>query len=365
MKIKTIRTKLLEGLKAVQNIVPSKAPSPVLQNVLLEANDGKLVMTTTDIDMSVRCSIECDVLEAGETTLPVKFLFNSVLKAAEGEIYVETDSNENAIILAGSAKFRLAGMPAKMFPPLPAGEDSFSYTINQNALKEMLRKTAYAASQDDTRRNLKSVLMSFKNGKLTIVATDGRRLALVENEVEFPEREAVDMVLPLKTVVELQRSLSGGEEEVGIKIQKSQVSFNLGNTQLYSKLIVEQYPNYLQVIPQDAGEEIVIDRQLLVDAIDRASVLTLDESHSVKLSFEGNRLVIMSASSEVGEAKDEIPVKYAGEKIDIMFNPGYLMDPLKAIDDDEISIYLNSGSKPAVIKCSTPFLYVLMPLRIN
>lgn len=364
MKIKTIRTKLLEGLKAVQNIVPSKAPSPVLQNVLLEAKDGRLVMTTTDIDMSVRCSVECEVLEPGETTLPVKFLFNSVLKAAEGEIHIETDLNENAVILAASAKFRLAGMPAKMFPPLPAGEDSFSFAINQNTLKEMLRKTAYAASQDDTRRNLKSVLMSFKNGKLTIVATDGRRLALVENEVEFPESEAVDMVLPLKTVVELQRSLSG-EEDVGIKIQKSQVSFDLGNTQLYSKLIVEQYPNYLQVIPQEAGEEIVIDRQLLVDAIDRASVLTLDESHSVKLSFEGNRLVIMSASSDVGEAKDEIPVKYAGEKIDIMFNPGYLMDPLKAIDDDEISIYLNSGSKPAVIKCSTPFLYVLMPLRIN
>ena len=364
MKIKTTRAKLLEGLKAVQNIVPSKAPSPILQNVLLVSRDGKLEMTTTDIDMSILCTEECSVIEPGETTLPVKFLFNSVLKAAEGEIDIETDQNDNATILAGSAKFRLAGMPAKMFPPLPVGEESFSYTISQSSLKEMLRKTAYAASQDDTRRNLKSVLMSFKNGKLTMVATDGRRLALVENEMDFPESEAVDIVLPLKTVVELQRSLSG-EDEVGIKIQKSQVSFNLGNTMLYSKLIVEQYPNYSQVIPQEAGDQIVIDRNLLIDAVERASVLTLDESHSVKLVFEGNRLVIMSASSDVGEAKDEIPVKYAGEKIEIMFNPTYLMDPLKAIDDDEVSIYLNSGYKPAVLKCSIPFLYVLMPLRIN
>ena len=365
MKLKITRNRLLEGLKAVQNIVPAKAPSQVMQNVQLVAGDGKLVMTTTDIDMSVRTTLECEVISGGETTLPVKFLFNSILKAAEGEIDIEVDSNENATILAGSAKFRLAGMPSSLFPPLPVGEETFTFCVGQDSLKEMLRKTSYAASQDDTRRNLKSVLMSFRQGKLTMVATDGRRLALIENEVDFPESAAVDIVLPLKTVQELQRTLGNGEEDVEIKVQKSQVSFSMGKTMLYSKLIVDQYPNYVQVIPQEAGEQIVVDRQLLIDAVERASVLTLDESHSIKLVFEGNRLVIMSATSDVGEAKDEIPVKFAGEKIEIMFNPTYLMDPLKAIDDDEVSIYLNSGYKPAVIKCSSPFLYVLMPLRVN
>jgi DNA polymerase-3 subunit beta len=229
----------------------------------------------------------------------------------------------------------------------------------------MLRKTSYAASQDDTRRNLKSVLMSLKDMKLTVVATDGRRLALVENEVEFPESAAVDIVLPIKAVQELQRSLSNYDENVSIKVQSSQISFNIGNIILYSKLIVDKYPNYTQVIPQEDGEQVIIDRQLLINAVERASVMTLDESHSVKLVFEGNRLTIMSATSDFGEAKDEIPVKYAGEKIEIMFNPSYLMDPLKAIEDDEVSVYLSSGFSPAVIKCSLPFLYVLMPLRIN
>jgi DNA polymerase-3 subunit beta len=365
MKIKIFRSKFLEGLKAVQNIVPAKAASQILQNVLLVAQDNTLVMTTTEIELSVCCTIDCEVIEAGSTTLPVKFLFNSILKAAEGEITIDVDSNERANIFAGSAKFTLAGISSDKFPKLPTDDDSFTYSVSGSILREMLRKTSYAASQDDTRRNLKSVLMSLKDMKLTVVATDGRRLALVDNEVEFPESAAVDIVLPIKAVQELQRSLSNYDENVSIKVQSSQISFNIGNIILYSKLIVDKYPNYTQVIPQEDGEQVIIDRQLLINAVERASVMTLDESHSVKLVFEGNRLTIMSATSDFGEAKDEIPVKYAGEKIEIMFNPSYLMDPLKAIEDDEVSVYLSSGFSPAVIKCSLPFLYVLMPLRIN
>ena len=364
MKFKIVRSKFLEGLKSVQNIVAAKGSLPILQNVLMEAGENRLVMTTTDLDISIRSSVECEIVESGATTLPVKLLFNSISKAAEGEIVVEVDDKERATITAGSAKFKLAGLPEADFPRLPKDEDAYAYEIPQATLREMFRKVSYAASQDDTRRTLKGVLMSFKDSKLTMVATDGRRLALVENEIEFPKDVEKDIVLPSKAVQELQRSLNG-EEIASVMIQKTQVSFKLGNITVYSKLMDDVYPNYRQVIPKETVEKITIDRQLLLDALDRASVMTMDEAHSTKLIFSEGKLTVTSAASDIGEAKDEVEIKYAGEPIEIIFNPSYVMDPLKAIDDDEITINLNNGHSPAVIKCSIPFLYVLMPLRIS
>ena len=364
MKFNIVRSKFLEGLKAVQNVVAAKGSLPVLQNVLIEAKDKEIVLTTTDLDISIKCTVECEVSEQGATTLPVKLLFNSISKVAEGSVVVETDANERASISAGSAKFKLVGLPEAEFPRLPTDDEEYQYNIQQQVLREMLRKTAYAASQDDTRRTLKGVLMSFKEGKLTMVATDGRRLALVENEVEFPKAAEKDIVLPFKAVQELQRSLAAQEDAV-ITVQKSQICFKLGKVMIYSNLMEDAYPNYVQVIPKECAEHVVVDRQLLLDALERASVMTMDEAHSTKLVFENGVLTVASAVSDIGEAKDEVPIKYAGERMEIMFNPTYVMDPLKAIDDDEISINLNNGHSPAVIKCSIPFLYVLMPLRIN
>jgi len=364
MKFKVLRSKFIEGLKSVQNIVAGKGSLPILQNVMIEGKGSSIKLTTTDLDISIKSEVECEVLEEGTTTLPVKLLFTSVTKAEEGEITVEVDSQERATIKAGSARFKLQGMPGSEFPVIPEDGEAYIYTIPQVTIREMLRKTAYAASQDDTRRTLKGVLMSFKDEKLTMVATDGRRLALVENELEFPKAAEKDIVLPSKAVAELQRSLSA-EGEVSIMVKKSQICFTTGSVQIYSKLMDDTYPNYRQVIPKECSEQILIDRQLLLNALDRASVMTMDEAHSTKLIFEGNKLTVTSAVSDIGEAKDEVPIKYAGDKIEIMFNPTYVMDPLKAIDDDEVTIGLNNGHSPAVIKCTIPFLYVLMPLRIN
>ncbi len=364
MKLKVIRSKFIEGLKSVQNIVAGKGSLPILQNVMIEAAGSSIKLTTTDLDISIKSEVECEVVDGGKTTLPVKLLFTSMTKAAEGEIEIDIDSQERATIKAGSARFKIQGMPAGEFPQLPEEGDAFAYTVPQATIREMLRKTSYAASQDDTRRMLKGVLMSFKDEKLTMVATDGRRLALVENEMEFPKAAEKDIVLPSKAVAELQRSLSG-EGNATIMVKKSQICFTLENVIIYSKLMDDTYPNFRQVIPEECSHYIEIDRQLLLDALDRASVMTMDESHSTKLIFDNNTLTVTSAANDIGEAKDEVPIKYAGEKIETMFNPNYVMDPLKAIDDDEITIGINDGHTPAVIKCSVPFLYVLMPLRIN
>ena len=364
MKFKIIRSKFLDGLKSVQNIVAGKGSLPILQNVLLEANDKELKMTTTDLDISIRTVCECEVEQQGQTTLPVKLLFNAITKIAEGEVQIEVDDKERATISAGNARYKLVGMQECEFPRLPKDESAYMYSVPQQTFREMLRKVSYAASQDDTRRTLKGVLISFKDSKLTMVATDGRRLALVEKEMEFPKSEERDIVLPSKAVSELQRSLNG-EGDISLMVQKSQIYFKVDSLVIYSKLMDDAYPNYRQVIPRETQEHITVDRQLLLDALDRASVMTMDEAHSTKLIFENGKLTVTSAASDIGEAKDVVPIKYAGEKIEIMFNPNYVMDPLKAIDDDEVTINLNDGHSPAVIKCSIPFLYVLMPLRIS
>jgi len=364
MKFKIIRSKFIDGLKPVQNIVAGKGSLPIIQNVLIEARGNELVLTTTDLDISIKSTVECEVKEEGTTTLPVKLLFNAMLKAPEGEVEVDVDKREQASVKAGSSRLKLNGKSAQEFPQFGNEDETATYTLPRQTLLEMLRKTSYAASQDDTRRTLKGVLMSFKDAKLTMVATDGRRLALVEQEMEFPKNAEKDIVLPAKAVQELQRSLSG-EGDVKIKVQPSKICFDLGGVQIFSKLMDDVYPNYRQVIPTECAEKIAVDRQLLLDALERASVMTMDEAHSTKLTFSANKLTVSSAASEVGEAKDEVAIKYAGETIEIIFNPSYVMDPLKAIDDDEVTINLNNGHSPAVIRCSIPFLYVLMPLRIN
>lgn len=364
MKFKIQKSSFIEGLKAVQNIVNGKGLLQIMQNVLLSANGKELNLRTTDLDISICCKVECETIEAGGSTLPVKLLSNMITKLPDGEVTVDIDANDRATIKAGSVNYKLPGLSEMDFPKLPNNDDSIEYTVSAAVLKEMFRKTAYAASQDDTRRTLKGVLMSFNDSKLVMVATDGRRLAMVENEIDFPKDCSKNIVVPSKTVQELIRSLST-EGEVKIMSQASQICFSFGDIQIYSKLIDDKYPDYRQVIPKSNTKSITIDRQLLLDALDRTSIMTLDEGHSTKLVFSDGKLSVSSAANDKGEAKDEVPIKYAEDPIEILFNPSYMMDCLKVIDDDDVTIDLEDGQHPAIIRCSIPYIYVLMPLRSN
>ncbi len=362
MKIKITRSNFLDGLKKVQNVIGAKGSLQIIQNVLMEASDNKLQLTTTDLDISIRSTVPCEVEKEGATTLPVKLLVGMISRAAEGVIEIDVDEADRASISAASATFNITGMNVIDYPRLPEDSNSFEYVIDQENLRDMFRKTAYAASQDETRKTLKGVLMSFRDGKLTMVATDGRRLAMIENEVEFPENASKDIVLPVKVVAELQRAL-GTNGSVRISVENSQISFNLGDTRIYSKVLDDVYPNYRQVIPAECAESVKVDRQLLLSAIDRVSVMSFGESNSITLSFLSNELIVKSSPDSGNKGRDSVPIKYEGPSIDIAFNPDFLMDPLKAIDDDEVSINFNNNGSPAMMKCSKPFLYVMMPLR--
>lgn len=364
MKFTVIRSKFLEGLMTVQNVVSSKGTLQILSNALIQVENNQMSITTTDLDISMRCVIPCECEKVGSTTLPIRRIVSIMKELNEGNVTVQVADDDKAEVRSGSAVFNIIGLPTRDFPPIPATEGKFCYRIDQGVLKEMLRKTSFAASLDETRRVLNGVLMAFKANKLTMVATDGRRLALVDHEVEFPEQAETEMILPTKAVNELMRVLLN-EGEVKIYAQKNQVVFEMGTTNMSSKLVDGVYPNYRQVIPGGCDERVTIEREELLRAVRRVSVMATDKSNAIRLTFAANQLTINITSQEVGEGRETIPVKYTGKEISIVFNPEYVMDPLKNMDDDEVYFELSDGHSPALLKCSVPFLYVLMPLRLN
>jgi len=364
MKFSVEKSALAVGMQAVQNVVSTRSTLPILSNVMITAESDAVYLSTTDLDVSVRCRVEGEVLETGATTLPVRRLSGIVRELPDGKLEMESDEKDQTSLTSGSSFFKIVGLPADDFPALPEAEGEFSYLIDQNVFREMLRKTSYAASTDETRHVLNGVMLSFRNGKLTAVATDGRRLALAENEVEFPEESEVDMILPSKAVAELMHVLKD-TGSIRIYPKKNQVVFSFEGTVLASKLIEGTFPNFRQVIPAHCEERVTLEREQLLMALRRASLIIADRTSATRLTFDDNKLVILTMTPDVGESRETIPIKYGGTPITVAFNPDYMMDPLKNLTTDEVSIELTDNLSPAVVKCDIPFLYVLMPMRVD
>jgi DNA polymerase-3 subunit beta len=374
MKLKVSKEAILEGFQKVQSIVSLRTTLPILSNVLLKAEKDTLSLSTTDLEVSVRTSVPAKVEQEGATTVPTRRAFNIFRELPSGEIQIEVDDQHTTTIRCGSSRFKVIGISDEEFPPLPKFQGGRSYAVDQGVFREMLRSTGYAASTDETRYVLNGVLLSFKNDKLTSVATDGRRLALVEQEVEFPKEGEGDLVLPTKTVDELIKTL-GDEGPLKIQATENQVAFEfapqeggeaaVGAMLIVSKLIEGTYPNFKQVIPSQCDERVPVEREALLTAVKRVSLMTSDKGNSIKLSVSKNRVEISAITPEVGEAQESIPVKYNGKELSVAFNPDFLMDPLRTIASDEVFLELTDELSPGVVKCDAPFLYVLMPMRMS
>ena len=364
MKFSVNKDKLLQGLQTVQNVVSTRTTLPILSNVLLQAVDGQVRLTTTDLDVGIRGSFEAQIEETGGTTLPARRLFSIVRELPAAEIEMAIDSKNIASIRSGQSFFKIHGLPEDEFPPLPNFENAKVFTIRQKDLRDGLKKTSYAVSTDESRYVLNGILCSFKDNKLTLVATDGRRLALVDIEMEFPQSQEVDIIVPTKAVVEIQRLL-GEEGDVKMTVGENQVAFEVGGVLLVSKLVEGNYPNYRQVIPAETLERITLERELFLNAVHRVSLLASEKSNSVKLIFTKDNIDITSNTPEIGEAHESLPIQYKGKEFSIAFNPEFLMAPLRNLPNDEVYLDLSDEMSPGVIKIQTSFLYVLMPMRIS
>jgi DNA polymerase-3 subunit beta len=272
-------------------------------------------------------------------------------------------------IRSGASFYKINGLSADEFPPLPKFKDDKKVILQQETVKGMLRKTSFGISTDESRYVLNGIFISLKDHKMTMVATDGRRLALVDEEVDVSEKSQGEFIVPAKAVAELNRLLQD-KGVIEIHYSDNHASFTLKDDKgfsilIVSKLIEGNYPNYRQVIPGEVKERVSLMREEFLHALRRAEIMTSEKANSVKLAFGKNNLAITANSPEVGEARESLAINYKGKEMAIAFNPKYLIDPLNALANDEVFIELIDELSPGVLKINGPFLYVVMPMRLT
>ena len=368
MKLTIGQEELIAGLQSVQNVVSTRTTLPILSNVLLKAEGESLSLTATDLDVTISNAVEAKVEQSGSFTLPVKKLVSIAREMGGSQIEIEVQGNQ-CTIQSGASFYRMKGLAAEEFPPMPDFSGQTKLKMAQDKVKAMLRRTSYAVSTDENRYVLNGLYFSFKENKLTIVATDGRRLALAEEDLELPEAAHIEAIVPTKAIQELGRLL-GDEGEVELQLTENQVSFKINNESgnealIVSKLVEGAYPNYKQVIPAESKQRVTMEKEELQHALRRAEIMTSDKSNSVKMTFSENNLTITSNSPEVGESRETMAINYGGEEVSIAFNPQFFIDPLKALEADEVHFEFTDQLSPGVVKTNHPFLYVIMPMRTS
>jgi DNA polymerase-3 subunit beta len=375
MKFQITKDHFSNGLQQVLNVVATRSTMPILSNVLIEAGDGHISLTTTNLDLGIRCRIKADVSESGGITLPVRKLATIVRELPQSDVFVELGENNQAKITSGGSLFKIMGIGTEEFPPLPTFENQKVFELGQDEIVHMLKSVSYAQSSDENRYILNGVYFNFADEKLTLVATDGRRLGLTALETEISEDNAGSLILPAKTVAELER-LMGKGEQVKIAFNDRQAAFEIAiddgedsglvdHLYLVSKVVEGNYPNYRQVIPKETEHRVKIERELMLECVHRAALVTSDKSSSVKLKMSKNLLEISGASSEYGESHESMAIAYDGPEVQVAFNPQFLMEPLKALTKDEVFFEFKDELSPGLFKTLDNFICVIMPLRLN
>lgn len=374
MKFKINRDHFANGLAQVLNVVGSKATMPILSNVLIEAEKDHISLTTTNLDLGIRCKIKAEVKETGSVTLPVKRLAGIVRELPNVDVTVDASPNHQIKLTSGGSTFRIMGIGKEEFPPLPEFGEEKAHSLAQDELAAMLKSVAYAQSTDETRYILNGVYFNFKDGKLSLVATDGRRLALIAKEMEIPAESSGAIILPAKTVGELTRLLDKGAR-VKINFNERRAAFQIATDKdtsglvdhvyLYSKVVEGNYPNYQQVIPKETHQRIKLERELFLQCVHRAALVCSEKANSVKIKLSNNLLELTAQSPDFGEAHESMAIGYSGPELQVAFNPAFLMDPLKALSKDEVFFEVKDEVSPGVFKTLENFVCVIMPVRLS
>ena len=356
---------------------------PILQNVLIEAEDGKVSLTTTNLDLGARCSIKAEVSEPGTVTLPVKELGNIVRQLADMEVSVETGTEPKAKITTRGSVFNVMGMESAEFPPLPTLEGQREFDLERTELVQMLKNVSYAQSVNEERYMLKGVYFFLEEEELSLVATDGRRLALTSRGLKTKNGEGGEFILPASSVSEIERMPDLGQT-TRVSFTDRQVAFEMkvdklekeeeneggfvDSVYLVSKVVEGKYPNYKQVIPKDSFNRSEVERELLQECVTRAALVS-DEK--VTFRMKANELEI-TAQSILGDACESMAIEYSGEDSTVSFNPRFLLDPLKALTKDKVTFEFRDDMSPGVFRTDGPkegdhlsFLCVVMPIRTD
>ncbi|MCP3966477.1 MAG: DNA polymerase III subunit beta [Lentisphaerae bacterium] len=362
MKLTVKRDHFLKALQKVINIIGSRSTLPVLANVLMEADGNELSLTTTDLEIRISTKVEANIEKGGKTTVPAKKLYALVSRFIGDDVSLNCDEKHHTEIVCGTSKFKLLGLGADDFP-LPVEFASHkNIKFKETDFRKMLDQISYAVSLDDTRKVLHGILVSIKDSAITAVATDGKRLALVEKVPEEFEGEEGDTIVPLKAATEVKRMIDG-DGFISLEFGEKQACFKTDKVTLTTKLIEGNFPNYRQVIPARFNKVIEVPTSPMLAKLELVSLALADNSSYIVVTLEDNKIQMQAASNNVGEGVDYMDVEYADARMDISFNPTFLADPLKHCDADKVKIKLNDGFSPVAIEGGEGFLYVIMPMR--
>jgi DNA polymerase III subunit beta len=352
MKVTVERASLLKSLGHVHRVVERRNTIPILANVLVRAEGSKLSFKATDLDLEITETIAAEVSPGGATTVPAHMFYEIVRKLPEG------------------TQFTLQTLPENDFPDLAAGEMTHSFTLGAADLKRLIDKTQFAISTEETRYYLNGIYLhaagSGKSPTLRAVATDGHRLAQVELALPKGAAGMPGIIVPRKTVGEVQRLIEDNEAEVSVELSQGKIRFTIGDVVLTSKLIDGTFPDYARVIPSGNDKELVVDKKEFEQAVDRVSTVSSERGRAVKLSLSAGRLVLSVTNPDSGSATEEIEVEYAADPLDIGFNSRYLLDIASQIESEAAVLRLADPGSPTLIedKDSKGTLYVLMPMRV-
>lgn len=363
MKVLMHRADFVRLIGKIQSIVPLKPSIPILANVLIEAENDQIIISATDLTVSMRVFGAAKVTEAGSITLPAKRLFQLIRELTTPELVIETPAPDVAIIHAGSSNFRIQGMHKSEFPTFPDLSEGYELHFKSEVLKEMLLRTSFAAARDDSRQVLNGVLLQKANSLATFIGTDGKRLARNKVEVESDSLESGSYILPIKAVEEIVKIESG--ESVKLILMPEKLAIESDSTTLITKLISGQYPDVTRVIPQKSEKTITLHRDELIALLRQVSLFTSEESNSVRFSFAEGALHLTATNGNVGEGKVSMPVNYSGPKLEIAFNPHYFLDILRHVKDETVQFEVSDSYNPGLVTDSSKAEFVIMPMRLE
>ncbi len=351
------------------NVVGAKSAVPILSNILIEAKNGEVILTATDLTVGIRCFTEAKVLEEGATTLPAKRFANLIRELTVLNVEISTNKNEITEIIAGSSRFKMHGMSRDEFPELPPIYDAKQFKISQAELKDVLVRTSFAVSKEDNRYVLTGVFLNLDpSGGATFVGTDGKRLAKTYKPVSSPESLTGSYIIPLKAIEEIIKNLNDDEEDACCFLLDDKIAVQASNSIIITKLLNGDYPDVDRVIPEKTDMVVSLHREELITLLRQISLFTNENTHSsVRFTFGDGELTLTANTMEVGEGLVKMPVNYHGEKLEIAFNPNYFLDILRFSKSENIQLGLIDPFNPGVITDENQDnpLYILMPMRLG
>lgn len=364
MKAKIDRRSLVNSLGAVFKAIPAHTTMPILTCVLVSAADGKVELLANDMEMAIKADIECEVIESGMIAVEAKLLLDIAKKLTDNDVLIETDDAFQVGIKCGKAKFKLAGRDGSEFPGIPEVEPDDDVTISQFTLKEIIGQTIFSIAENDVNKVMGGELFEINGDKLTVTALDGHRIAIRKVDLRN-SYQPVKVIVPGKVLMDLSKIVTGeASEDVQIEFCQKHIRFMFDNMTVVSRLIEGKYFDVAKMVSSNYDISVTINRRDLIESIDRAALLVKEGDKKPIIIEVGNNEMRLSVTSSMGSMHDTLDVAQDGGDIKIGFNPKFVNDALRAIDEDEVTLYFTTRTAPCVIK-DEGYFYLILPVNFG